>query len=151
MARIEHKTRIKASLEDAFDYVVEPVNRPEWIGSVLEVKDISPGPIGVGTTWNERQKVAGKMLEYRCTMTEVERPHRWAMEMIMLGTKSNLVNTFEAENGTILMTLIIDYTLPGSFLGQIADRLLFERIFDKTCRENAGTLKMVLESKQDTD
>lgn len=55
VARIEHRTLIKASLEEAFDYVVEPANRPNWIGSVLEVTGISEGPTGVGTSWNEKQ------------------------------------------------------------------------------------------------
>jgi uncharacterized membrane protein len=151
MARIEHKTLIKTTQEEAFDYIVEPVNRPNWLGSVLEVTDISEGPIGLGTSWNEKQKIAGRILEYHCNMTEFERPHRWAMEMVMLGVKSRLENSFESEGDRIRMTLIIDYTLPGSFLGQIADRLLFERIFEKTCRENAGTVKMILESRRSED
>jgi uncharacterized protein YndB with AHSA1/START domain len=148
MARVEHKTLIKTTLEKAFDYVVQPANRPNWIGSVLEVTNISEGPLGVGTTWNEKQKVAGRVLEYQCRITEFDRPKNWAMEITMLGVKSKLINYFEPEEDRIRMTLIIDYTLPGSFLGQIADRLLFERIFEKTCRENAGTLKIVLESGQ---
>jgi hypothetical protein len=148
MACIEHKILIKTTLGEAFDYIVEPANRPNWLGSVLEVTDVSGGPIGLGTSWNEKQKIAGRLLEYHCSMTEFERPRRWAMEMIMLGVKSRLKNSFETEGDRILMTLVIDYTLPGSFLGQIADRLLFERIFEKTCRENAGTVKMILESRR---
>jgi uncharacterized protein YndB with AHSA1/START domain len=148
VAHIEHKTLIKASLEEAFDYVVEPANRPNWIGSVLEVTGISEGPTGVGTSWNEKQKIAGRLFQYRCTMTEFERPRRWAMQIVMLGVKGRLENSFEPENDRIRMTLIIDYSLPESFAGQIADRLLFERIFEKTCRENAGTLKMILESRE---
>jgi uncharacterized membrane protein len=151
MARIEHKTLIKTTLEEVFDYVVEPANRPSWIGSVIEVKDISEGPTGVGTSWSEKQKMAGRLLEYRCKMTEFDRPRKWAMEMVMLGVKSKLENLFEAEGDRIRMTLVIDYNLPGSFLGQIADRLLFERIFEKTVRENAGTVKMILESRRSKD
>jgi hypothetical protein len=148
MAHIEHKTLIKTTLEEAFDFIVEPANRPNWIGSVMEVTNVSGSPIGVGTSWNEKQKVAGRLLEYVCTITELERPRKWAMEMVMLGVKNRLANTFETENDRIRMTLIIDYTLPGSFLGQIADWILFERIFEKTCRENAGTVKMILESRR---
>jgi uncharacterized protein YndB with AHSA1/START domain len=151
MAHVEHRTLIKASLEEAFDYVVQPATRPEWLGSVLEVSDISEGRIGIGTNWNEKQKIAGRIFEYRCEMTEFERPRKWAMEFTLIGIKNKLVNTFEPDNERIRMTLIIDYTLPGKILGQITDRLLFERIFDKTCRENAGTLKMILESKASQD
>jgi uncharacterized protein YndB with AHSA1/START domain len=147
MAHVEHRTLIKASLEEAFDYVVQPATRPEWLGSVLEVSDISEGRIGIGTNWNEKQKIAGRIFEYRCEMTEFERPRKWAMEFALIGIKNKLVNMFEPDGERIRMTLIIDYTLPGKILGQITDMLLFERIFDKTCRENAGTLKMILESR----
>ncbi len=151
MSHVEHRTLIKTSLEEAFDYVVQPVTRPEWLGSVLEISDVSKGEIGVGTTWNEKQKIAGRIFEYRCEMTEYERPKIWAMEFTVLGIKNKLANTFEPDNERILMTLIIDYQIPGSFFGEIADRLLFERIFEKTCRENAGTLKIILESKTPKD
>ena len=148
MARIEHKTLIRSNMEDIFDYVVKPENRPNWLGSVLEVKDVSAGPPDRGTTWNEKQKVAGRLMEYGCTITEFDRPRKWAMEMVMLGVKSRLENSFEPDEDRVRMTLVIDYTLPGSLIGQLADRLLFERIFEKVCRENAGTLKMIMESRQ---
>jgi uncharacterized protein YndB with AHSA1/START domain len=151
MAHVEHKTLIKASREDAFDYVVQPATRPEWLGSVLEVSDISEGQIGIGTSWNEKQKIAGMVFEYRCEMTEFDRPYKWAMEFTLLGIKNRLVNTFEPDSDRIRMTLIIDYVLPGKILGQLTDILLFERIFEKTCRENAGTLKMILESRASQD
>jgi hypothetical protein len=151
MAHIEHRTLMKTSLEKAFDYVIQPKTRPEWLGSVLEVSDISEGQIGIGTSWNEKQKIAGGIFEYRCEMTEFERPNKWAMEFTLLGIKNQLVNIFEPDGDRIRMTLIIDYVLPGKILGQLTDLLLFERIFEKTCRENAGTLKMILESRASRD
>jgi uncharacterized protein YndB with AHSA1/START domain len=151
MAHVEHRTLIRTSLEEAFDYVVQPSTRPEWLGSVYEVTDISKGDISVGTTWNEKQKIAGRVFEYSCEMTEYERPKIWAMEFTVLGIKNRLINTFEPDGERIRMTLIIDYTIPGSFFGKVADQLLFERIFEKTCRENAGTLKIILESKASSE
>jgi len=148
MARIELRSFIKAPLEYVFDYVVNPANRPEWMDSVIEVKSISGGPIGVGTSWTESQKLIGKLIEYVAKITEFERSRRWAMEMSMLGTESILENTFEPENDGTRMTLVLDYALPGSFLGQFADKLLMERRMAKTCRQNTATLKMVLESGQ---
>ena len=52
MAHVEDKCTIKVPVEYAFDYVVNPANRPQWMDKILEVKDISPGPVGVGTSWN---------------------------------------------------------------------------------------------------
>ena len=151
MTYVEHRTLMRVSREEAFDYVVQPATRPEWLGSVIEVSDISEGDIRVGTSWNEKQKIAGRVFEYRCEMTEYERPKIWAMEFTVLGIKNRLINTFEPDGERIRMTLIIDYTIPGSFFGKVADRVLFERIFEKTCRENAGTLKIILESKASSE
>ena len=116
MAHVEHRTLIKTSLEEAFNYVIQPITRPEWLGSVLEVSDISEGQIGIGTSWNEKQKIAGRVYEYSCEMTEFERPHKWAIEFTVMGIKNKLVNTFEQEDERICVTLIIDYIVPGKIL-----------------------------------
>ena len=148
MAHIEHKCIIKVPVEYALDYVVNPANRPQWLDSVLEVKDISQGPVGVETSWTEKQKIAGRVIEYLAKITEFERPRKWAMNMAIPGGKGVLVNTFESENDGTRMTVVVDYTLPGAFFGRLADKLLFEKIAAKTSRQNSATLKMVLESRQ---
>ena len=150
MAHIEHKHNIKVPIEYAFDYVVNPANRPQWLDKVLEVKDISPGPVGIGTSWNEKQKVAGRIIEFVAKITELDRPRKWAMNMVVPGGKGVLVYTFEPENDGTLMTMTLDYTLPGAFFGQLAEKLLFDRFVKKSLRETAATLKILLESRQNS-
>ena len=127
-ALIQFQATCFSSVVITFDYVVNPENRTQWLDSVFEVKDISQGPIGVGASWNEKQKVAGRIIEYVAKITEFERPHKWAMNMMIPGGKGVLVNTFEPENDGTLMTTTVDYTLPGAFFGRFPDKLLFERI-----------------------
>ncbi len=61
MAHIESKYSIKAPVEQVFDYLTNPANRPEWLDSTIKVENISDGPIGVGTSWTEVSKVAGRV------------------------------------------------------------------------------------------
>ena len=150
MAHIEHKCIIKVPIEYTFDYVVNPANRPQWLDKVLEVKDISPGPVGVGTSWNEKQKVAGRIIEFVAKITELDRPRKYAMNMVIPGGKGILVTTFEPENDGTLMTRVLDYTLPGAFFGQLAEKLLFDRFVKKSLRETTATLKIVLEGRQNS-
>jgi uncharacterized membrane protein len=150
MAHVEHKCIIKVPVEYAFDFVVNPANRIQWLDSVVEVKDISEGPVGLGTSWYEKQKVAGRIIDYVAKIIEFERPHKWAMNMAIPGGKGILTNVFEPENDGTKMTLILDYTLPGAFFGRLADKLLFERIAAKTSRQNSATLRIVLESQQNS-
>lgn len=150
MAHVEHKCIIKVPIEYAFDYVVNPANRPQWMDKVLEVKDISPGPVGVGTSWNEKQKVAGRIIEFVAKITDLDRPHKYAMNMLIPGGKGILVTTFEPENDSTLITRVLDYTLPGAFFGQLAEKLLFDRFVKKSLRETAAKLKIVPESRQNS-
>jgi hypothetical protein len=46
------------------------------------------------------------------------------------------------------MTWSLDYTLPGAFFGQLAEKLLFDRFVKKSLRDTAGKIKIVLESRQ---
>ena len=116
----------------------------------MEVKDIPPGPVGVGTSWNEKQKVAGRIIEFVAKITELDRPRKYAMNMVIPGSQGILVTTFEPENDGTLMTRALDYTLPGAFFGQLAEKLLFDRFVKKSLRETAATLKIVLESRQNS-
>ena len=72
----------------------------------------------------------------------------YVMEFAVLGAKTGRFNiTFEPEDGNTLVTQIFDYTLPAAALGQIADKLLFERRIKKTLGQDIVTLRMVLEQE----
>jgi uncharacterized membrane protein len=150
MAHVEDKCIIKVPIECTFDFVVSPANRPQWMDKVLEVKDISPGSVGVGTSWNEKQKVAGRIIEFVAKITELDRPHKYAMNMVIPGGEGILVTIFEPENDGTLMTRTLDYTFPGAFFGRLAEKLLFDRFVKKSIRDTSATLKIVLESRQNS-
>ena len=59
--------------EEAFDYLVDPVNRPAWQSSLARVVDVS-GPVTLGQSWTD---VTVPGLRPRMTTTELDRPHRW--------------------------------------------------------------------------
>jgi len=151
MARIESKFSINTPVERVFDYVADPANRPEWLDGTIDVKNISQGPIGVGTSWIEVAKIAGRVHEQVRTVTEYERPRRYVMEFAVLGAKTGRFDmTFEPEDSRTRVTLIFEYTLPASILGQFADKVLLERRIRKTLGHDISTLRMVLEERQAT-
>jgi len=149
MGHIESKMSVKVPVETAFDYIANPANRPEWLDTTLEVKNISEGPIGVGTSWTEVAKIAGRTVEQVRTVTEYERPRRYVMEFAVFGAKTGKFDiTFEPEAGGTRIAFIFDYTLPAAALGKIADKVLLERRLSKTFGHDTSTLRMVLESEQ---
>lgn len=71
--------------EVAFDYLVDPANRPEWQSSLSRVDEVV-GEVGVGQRWVD---VTSPGLRPRMETTELDRPHRW--------TERGTWRTFEAE------------------------------------------------------
>ncbi|MDO9495741.1 MAG: SRPBCC family protein [Nocardioides sp.] len=71
--------------EVAFDYLVDPANRPQWQSSLSRVEDVV-GEIGVGQRWVD---VTTPGLRPVMETTELDRPHRW--------TECGTWRTFAAE------------------------------------------------------
>jgi len=60
--------------EVAFDYLVDPHNRPEWQSSLRRVSHVAGEP-AVGQTWVDETRVGVKP---RMRTTELDRPVRWS-------------------------------------------------------------------------
>ena len=54
--------------------------------------------------------------------------------------------TFDEEEGKTTVSLKIDYTLPGKWLGQVVDRLLVERKNRQQCVDSLAALKQQVEA-----
>lgn len=52
---------------------------------------------------------------------------------------------FKAEDGGTNVAVEMEYTVPGSLLGKIADRLVLERMEERTMHHSLENLKMLME------
>ncbi|WP_211349019.1 SRPBCC family protein [Nocardioides litoris] len=85
--------RFQVSCEEAYDYLVDPANRPEWQSSLRGVADVR-GPDGVvGQTWTD---VTLPGLRPRMELTDADRPHRWSERGTWRGFDATLTLTFTA-------------------------------------------------------
>lgn len=150
MSRVEHRCTIKTPVEEIFDYVVDPANRTEWQESCLEIRNVSRGPIGLGTTWTEKQKIGGRIVEYKVQITEFSRPKRWAMSLEIAGARGKFINIFDTEGDTTTVSIIMEYKMPGSLFGRFAEKIMFERLASKICSQDAASLKFVMEKRRST-
>jgi len=65
--------RFAVPADVAFDYLVDPRNRPAWQSSLRRVEDVDGEP-RVGQTWTDVTKPG---LRPAMTTTELDRPTRW--------------------------------------------------------------------------
>ncbi len=84
---------LPVSPEVAFDYLVDPVNRPSWQASLKAVEDVE-GEVGLGQSWTD---VTVPGLRPRMRTTAFERPSRWAETGTWRGVTAELTLRFSAS------------------------------------------------------
>jgi uncharacterized protein YndB with AHSA1/START domain len=82
--------RFDVPAEQAFDYLVDPNNRPAWQSSLRRVEDVDGQP-RVGQTWTDVTKPG---LRPAMRTTELERPARWSESGTWRFVRADLTLTF---------------------------------------------------------
>lgn len=83
--------RFDVPAEVAFDYLVDPRNRPAWQSSLRRVQDVDGEP-RVGQTWTDVTKPG---LRPAMTTTELVRPSRWTESGTWRFVRADLTLSFE--------------------------------------------------------
>lgn len=76
----------------AFDYLVEPRNRPAWQSSLAAVEVLTPGPPGRGTRWVDRTRAGIRPV---MSLAVVDRPTLWTETSNWHGLVATLSMSFE--------------------------------------------------------
>lgn len=95
--------------EVAFDYLVDPANRPAWQSSLRSVEDIDGVP-RVGQTWVD---VTMPGLRPLMETTLLERPHRWTEIGTWHGIAAELTLDFAAYGTDTMVTPTFEVTGRG--------------------------------------
>ena len=51
---LKHRIRVRAPLQQVFDYVSDITRHPEWSEGELKIEEVSPGPIAIGKEYASR-------------------------------------------------------------------------------------------------
>ena len=72
MIKIELSVVVNRPIEEVFAFTTNPENASLFQPDVLESRQTSAGPIGVGTTWQEVRHMLGRRIESTNQVTEYE-------------------------------------------------------------------------------
>ena len=124
MAKVERSVTINAPVEKVFAYLDDPMNEPEWLPSLVEVRDVTGQ--GVGQRWSWTYKMAGLLLEGETTLAE-----HIPNERIVTESKGAAVSTwtytFEPHDGRTKLSVVVEYTVPVPVLGKLAEPLVLRQ------------------------
>lgn len=99
MAKLEFSMVINRPVEAVFAFLCNAENDPKWASGSIEVKKMSQGPIGVGTTWRSTGKFLGQRMESQSEVTEYEPNRKYAAKVKAGSIPFECRVTFERVGG----------------------------------------------------
>ena len=77
--RITHSVRIERPPEDVWAVVSDPTTHTSWRPDLVEFRQVSDGPLAVGSLIHEVIEFRGRKIEIDDVVTALEPPHRFAI------------------------------------------------------------------------
>jgi len=144
MSHVEGSIIINVPPKTIKDALEDVENATEWAKYLEKVWDVKGH--GAGCTYQWRYKQKGISFSGQCKILE-STPGRFTMATTG-GIPSTWTWTMLPWGNSTELRLAIEYTVPASVFGRIADRLVIERINQKSLNDGLTSLKEVLEKRQ---
>lgn len=143
MTLIQKSVTINAPVENVLAILEDPERQSE-LNPNLKLLSSRPSPLGFyDTTWE--YTMAGMKFSGESTVTAYEKGKHIVFES-KGGIDSRWEWTINAAGSTTLVSLVLTYTMPGSFLGAALNKLVIERQNEKDIERQLANLKRLVES-----
>lgn len=145
MPTIEESTDIRAPIETVFAAITDPRRATEWSSSVIEVTDIAPLPVQVGTAWRQRAGMAGSTVSLTCRVVVYRPPYEGALE-ISGDQRGRLTTLCAAKNGATHVTQTLDFASPGGLAGSMMAKVA-QPIIKREMAQSLARVRAALERR----
>lgn len=141
MARIEKRTKIKASPSEIFRLLEDVDNWPRFMPNIREARLITPPPYGLGSLVHFVADYFGMVEEWTSKVTEFREN-----EVIAWGSIEGLKTRGgwwlkPLSDGTTGVTFVIEYEIPGRVAGKLFDRLIVSEKAERNVEAALESLK----------
>ena len=138
---VETTVFIDRSPEDVFAAITDILASPEWIESVIDVRDFSGEPVGLGTTYKQVTKFLGKEFTIDIEVNTFEPPTRYG-EHFSGTIPGDMLITLDDVDGGTSVNLYAEVE-PGGFFGLAAP--LIKSNLQNQLSGDMKNLKVILE------
>ena len=142
MAEIHKSTTVAELVEKVFEIVDDPANFPKYMPNVNDVVDVRRSGGRIGDSFRVIYKVLGVTFDEKFTVTDYERPKR-IKSTFSGGMTGTFAWTFEPQGEGTKINVDVDYQLAGGPLGKAVDRVVLERVNEKTIDDTLKNLARV--------
>ena len=135
---------INRPTEEVFAFVTDFEKSPQWMSELVEAKQTSEGPVGVGTTISAVASPLGRRIESTQEVAEYEPNSKFAFKSTSGPVASEDEYTFESVAGGTKVTRVAEAEMGGFFrLAEPLARRMMQRQFET----NFANLKDLLEAQ----
>ena len=135
---------INRPVEEVFQFATDVDKLTQWQGNLLQTRQTSDGPMGIGSTFDEIRQTPGRKVESTYEITEYEPNGRVFWKTIVGPIPMDGGTRFESAEGGTRVTFNIEARPSGLF------RLLqplIARSLKKQVKSDNETLKALLEAQ----
>ena len=145
MVEIEHSVIIDRPVDEVFEFVINPENEPLWIPGTLEAKQISEGPLVVGTRLRITARLFGQTNESTWEVTEYEKNRRRGAKSISGSMPYAFVESYESVEGGTKIDAVAQIEAGG--LAKLAEPII-ARMARRQMETKFANLKALMEFKK---
>jgi uncharacterized protein YndB with AHSA1/START domain len=114
MAEFESRIKIARPVDEVFALLLDLENARYFDPQVESVRRVTPGPIGVGATFEFREPIPpfGRIGRADCTYTEIESPERIVLDFHVGALRGTETYVFRPDGDATLLTTLGRVRLP---------------------------------------
>jgi uncharacterized membrane protein len=147
MPYVEQSIEIHAPVAAVFDVIAnQPERMAEWWPPIELQERVTPPPTDLGSVSRYVYNMMGVKIKGEHEVLEMT-PNQHLKVKTTSGIDSQFDWHFEPSPGGTNLTVRVDYTLPGSVLGQLLNRLAIEKKNEQDLEEGLRNLKQIVESE----
>lgn len=144
MSKVSASVVINKPVQEVFEYAASPVNGPAFIPNLNENTNIQPEQPGLGQTFDWRFNLAGVDLKGKAEVAEYEPPHKVVIKTTG-DSNATWIYTFQEENGGTKVSAEVDYEIVESALQKVANKIVIDKLNQRTAEQMLENLKTILE------
>jgi carbon monoxide dehydrogenase subunit G len=144
MPKVTRSFTVKRAPDAVIDYIADVENHPAFIHPLKSVSNIEGDPKQKGTRWDWTFVMGGLELAGKAETAEYQPAKRYSFRTT--GIDSTFVYSAEPQNGGSRVTAEVNYEIPQSVLGKVADRAVIERMNERDADKAADSLRAILDT-----
>ena len=145
MPHVEQSIVIHAPVEAVFGLIAhQPERMSEWWPPIELQERVTPAPTHIGSVSRYVYNMMNVSIRGEHQVMEMAENQRLIVETTS-GIDSRFMFDFEPASGGTKLTIRVDYSLPGSIIGQLMNRAIIEERNIRDLQEGLHNLKRILE------